>query len=110
MTRIVKWQILRKEPHGTTRASRRSSREVVSSIDGQAILSLADIQFALHFLGEDAGIAKGDVIVAIDGRTEAVSAPEFAAFIRLNCYRPGSRLELSILRDGQRRSRTLVYP
>lgn len=164
----------------------------LESIGGQAILSLADIQFALHFLGEKAtvdisvlrevdgkttkhsatlrleagwresdiswrasmwnlppgpgfwtealdtsaksrlgiaadraallvrgvwhpvpkraGIAKGDIIVAIGGRTDAVSAPAFAAFIRLHCYRPGSRLELAFLRDGERQVRTLVYP
>ena len=164
----------------------------LDSIDGQAILSLADIQFALHFSGEEAsvdvrvlreadgkstthsttmrlepgwresdiswrasmwnlppgpgfwtealdasaksrlgieadraallvrgvwhpvpkqaGVAKGDVIVAIDGQNEAVSGPEFAAHIRLNCYRSGSRLELTLLRDGKRQSRTLVYP
>ncbi len=164
------------------------------AVDGQSILSLADVQFALHFLGEEAtarltleraagkkdeeretieavvrlepgwresdiswrgsmwnlppgpgfwteelsdarkralgiepdrtgllvrgvwhddvkkaGIRKDDVIVAIDGQTEARTAAQFAAHIRLHCYRPGSKLPLAILRSGSRSEVTVVY-
>jgi len=49
-----------------------------------------------------AGLRKGDVIVAYDGRDEEISAPKFHADLRLQYYRPGAVLRLDVLRRGKR--------
>lgn len=56
-----------------------------------------------------AGLRKGDVIVSYDGKSDPLSGPQLAAYIRLNHYRPGARLELEILRDGKKERRTVAF-
>ena len=154
--------------------------DVIDKIDGQPILSLADIQFVLHFKPESAklkidsrrggethartlqlspgwrandfswrgslwamppapglwaqeldaderkrrdipdgklaikvrglfkpavrkALKKNDIIVSYDGRTDEVTGAQFHMYLRLNKYKPGSAVDLEVLRGGKRR-------
>jgi hypothetical protein len=48
-----------------------------------------------------AGLKVGDVILAVDGRTDLTTEAQVFVYIRLN-HPPGSRIKLSLLRGGQR--------
>ena len=48
-----------------------------------------------------AGIRKHDVLVSYDGRRKRCTPGEFHTYVRLNCYRPKSRLKLTVLRRGR---------
>ncbi len=48
-----------------------------------------------------AGIRKHDVLVGYDGRRKRCTPGEFHTYVRLNCYRPKSRLKLTVLRRGR---------
>jgi serine protease Do len=49
----------------------------------------------------EAGIKKDDVIVAVDGKTEAMSESDFLVYLRLT-HGPKDAVKFTILRDGQR--------
>lgn len=53
-----------------------------------------------------AGLRKGDVIVAVDGHTQAMNESELMARIRL-AHRPGDRVALVVLRGGKRHELTM---
>ena len=50
---------------------------------------------------KQAGISTGDVIVAVDGKTEAMTESEFLAYLRLT-HPPDDRVRFTILRQGKR--------
>lgn len=47
-------------------------------------------------------LRKNDVILAIDGHNQAMTAQEFHAYIRLHHYQPGSVMKLHVLRGGRK--------
>jgi hypothetical protein len=47
------------------------------------------------------GLRKGDVIVEYDGRREVLSALRFDDYLRLHHFRPGSEVQLKVLRGGK---------
>ena len=49
-------------------------------------------------------LKKGDLIVGIDGQSEAATEGQFHANLRLNYYRPGSKADLRVQRDGTERT------
>jgi membrane-associated protease RseP (regulator of RpoE activity) len=57
--------------------------------------------------GRQAGVKAGDIIVGLDGRRPEMTARQFPAHLRLN-YRPGDRVTLHVLRDGQPLDLTLT--
>lgn len=48
-----------------------------------------------------AGVRVGDVILAADGRSDFANEGEFLTYLRLN-YPPGSRVSLTLLREGRK--------
>ncbi|MEU6810273.1 trypsin-like peptidase domain-containing protein [Streptomyces sp. NPDC046831] len=55
--------------------------------------------------GAEAGIRAGDVITAVDGRPVHTGEE---LIVRTRAHRPGDRLELTVERDGRRRTLSLV--
>jgi hypothetical protein len=55
----------------------------------------------------EAGLRKGDIIVAADGKTEAMNHPRFNVWVKLN-YRPGDQLPLKVIRGDQSVSLTIL--
>lgn len=49
----------------------------------------------------EAGVKKDDVIVAVDGKTEAISESDFLVYLRLT-HGPKDAVKFTILRDGKR--------
>lgn len=58
-------------------------------------------QFGPHAGGKRAGVRKGDVIVAFDGRTDRMTETDLLAHV-LEGKKPGDRINVTLLRDGQR--------
>ena len=50
---------------------------------------------------KDAGMREGDVIVAVDGKTEAMTESQFIAYLRL-AHPPGDTIRFTLLRQGKR--------
>lgn len=60
-------------------------------------------QYGDHARAKRAGFKKGDIIVAVDGRTDPMRETEFLAYT-VQKKSPGDRLELTVVRDGERKS------
>jgi len=63
-------------------------------------------RFGAHAVAKKAGFKKGDIIVAYDGKTGAMSESELITKI-LNKRFPGSKVEVSVIRNGKRITMTL---
>ena len=55
------------------------------------------------------GLKKGDVIIASDGKTDHNTPGEFHANLRLNHFRPNSKLSLTVLRDGRPKDLEITF-
>ena len=66
-------------------------------------------QYAPHDLAHRAGVRKGDIIVAINSRTDLLRETDVLAD-RIRHRKPGDKLELSILRDGKQQAVTITFP
>ena len=49
-----------------------------------------------------AGLRKGDVIIAVDGQDQARTDGEFHEYLRLNHWKPGSKVRLRVLRGSKK--------
>ncbi len=78
-------------------------------VDSTALLVKHVGQYAPHDLAHKAGVQKGDIIVAINSRTDLLRETDVLAD-RIRNRKPGEKLELSILRDGKKQSVTIVFP
>ena len=58
-------------------------------------------QFAPHDVAKRAGFQKGDVLVAVDGRTDLGRETDLLRYA-LNDVRPGTTLVFDVRRDGKR--------
>ena len=58
-------------------------------------------QYGDHALAKQAGFVKGDILVAVDGRSNRMTESELFAYI-LQSQPPGTKLPVSVLRNGQR--------
>jgi hypothetical protein len=61
-------------------------------------------EFGEHALAKKAGILKGDLIVGFDGRNRRMSESDLIAYVLQQEKRPGDRLQLELLRDGERKT------
>lgn len=50
---------------------------------------------------KDAGMREGDIIVAVDGKTEPMTESQFIAYLRL-AHPPGDTIRFTLLRQGKR--------
>lgn len=66
-------------------------------------------QYPPHDLAKKAGVVKGDIITAINSRTDLLRETDVLAD-RIRNRKPGDKLELSILRDGKQQTATIVFP
>jgi S1-C subfamily serine protease len=66
-------------------------------------------EFAPHNIAHKAGIRKGDVVVAIDSRTDLLRETDVLAY-SLKEKQPGDKLDVSILRNGTRQMVSIVIP
>jgi predicted metalloprotease with PDZ domain len=55
---------------------------------------------------QEAGLRTGDVIVSVNGKTDAMTESQFLADLRLN-YPPGHSVKLTVLRGKERRELTI---
>lgn len=60
-------------------------------------------QYGDHARAKKAGFRKGDIIVAVDGRTDPMRETDFLAYTVQNKL-PGDRLELTVLRGRERKN------
>lgn len=58
-------------------------------------------QFGPHAAAKRAGVRKGDMIVAFDGRTDRMSETDLLAHV-LEGRKPGDRINVTLLRHGER--------
>jgi hypothetical protein len=58
-------------------------------------------QYGEHAVAKNAGFQKGDIIVAVDGRSDLLTETEFIAYV-LDHKQAGERLKLDVLRGNQR--------
>jgi hypothetical protein len=58
-------------------------------------------EFGEHAVAKDAGVRRGDVIVAVDGKDDPLTESDLIAHA-LRARRPGETLALTYLRDGRR--------
>jgi hypothetical protein len=76
--------------------------------DEKKKLGVAKTDIALEVRGlfkpalERSSLEEGDIILAYDGRTEALGAIEFQNYLRVQHYEPGAVVHLDVLRDGKR--------
>ncbi len=54
-------------------------------------------------------LKRHDIIVEIDGSRERRSGNAFHVYVRTHCYKKGSKLHLTILRDGEERKLVLAF-
>lgn len=66
-------------------------------------------QYAPHDLAHRAGVRKGDIIIAINNRSDFLRETDVLAE-RLRTRQPGDKLELSILRDSKPLTVTIAFP
>ncbi|MDB5338805.1 MAG: serine endoprotease [Planctomycetaceae bacterium] len=66
-------------------------------------------QYSPHDLAHKAGVRKGDIITAINSRTDLLRETDVLAD-RIRNRKPGDKLELSILRDGKQQTVTIAFP
>lgn len=57
--------------------------------------------YGQHAVAHRAGIRKGDVVIAFDGQTDALSESQLLAHV-LQSTKPGQVLPIAVLRDGKR--------
>ncbi len=76
-------------------------------------LSAGDLALNVRFIyaaragaAANAGLKVGDVIVAVEGKTAAISEPQFFIDLRLN-HSPGDTFKVTILRGTEKRELTL---
>ena len=62
-----------------------------------------------HNLAHQAGIAKGDIIVGIGSRTDLLRETDVLAE-RIRKRKPGEKLQISILRNGEPKAVTINFP
>ncbi len=62
-----------------------------------------------HAIAKNAGFAKNDVLVAVDGKTNRMSETEYFAYVMQNKL-PGQRMPMTVLRGGKRIELTLPLP
>ena len=64
-------------------------------------------EYGEHATAKKAGVKKGDTIVAVDGQTGHMRETDFISYA-VQKKMPGERLELTVLRDGERQSLTFA--
>lgn len=79
-------------------------------------LGIAEGRLALKVRGtfgkdvRNAGLKKGDVIVQFGDETDDRSEGEFHAHLRMNYFRPNSKLPLKLIRNGETMDLTVTFP
>jgi S1-C subfamily serine protease len=77
-------------------------RESADIAEGTLALRAKGVgQYGEHARAKNAGFQKGDVIVAIEGKSPRLNETGFIAHV-LNSKQPGEKLSLSVLRGGKR--------
>jgi serine protease Do len=64
-------------------------------------------EYGDHGVAYRAGVRKGDVVVAFDGRDRRMTESDLLAYA-VQQKRPGDRVEVAVLRDGERRVLTIA--
>ena len=62
-----------------------------------------DLEYGDHARAKRAGFEKGDIIVAVDGRTGPMTETDLLAYT-VQEKMPGDRLELTVVRGGERKT------
>lgn len=63
-------------------------------------------EYGEHAAAKKAGFVKGDVIVAVNGRTDVASETEWMTWL-VNAKKPGEKVPVTVLRDGKKIELTL---
>ncbi len=74
--------------------------------DGMALLVKHVGQFGEHAIAKQAGMKVGDIVVGLDGRHDFANETDAIAYA-VQQKRPGDRVTLDVLRDGQRKEMTI---
>jgi hypothetical protein len=79
-----------------------SARRAASLADDALALTVRHVgEYGAHALAKQAGFKKGDILVSVDGRTDAMRETDLFAFLVQN-KRIGDEYPVTVLRDGQR--------
>ena len=63
-------------------------------------------QYNEHAVAKRAGVRKGDILVEFDGRSDAMRETDLFAYV-LRKRMPGTRVPVTVVRDGKRIEMTL---
>lgn len=66
-------------------------------------------EFGEHAIAKKAGLKKGDVVIAYDGRTDRMSESQLLAYA-LQRKLPGDVVAVTVLRDGERKTMSFTLP
>ena len=84
-------------------------RDAGLSSNGMALRARHIGEFGDHAIAKRAGLQKGDIVVAFDGKTDRMTESQLLAHA-LQRKRPGDPIVLSVLRDGERKTFTFTLP
>lgn len=75
---------------------------------GQTALLVRHVgEYGEHARAKQAGVQKGDILIAYDGRTDLLTESQLLAY-GMQQKKPGDQVELSLLRNGQRKTVTIT--
>ena len=103
--RVTTWELRRMGAGGLLLEELPSEerRRLGLSDDKVALRAKHVGQYGDHARAKRAGFKKGDIIVAVDGRTDPMSETDFLAYT-VQEKLPGDRLELTVVRGKERKS------
>lgn len=100
--RATSWA-LRRMTTGGLRLTRAAPSD---EVDGVGLRVEHVGQWNEHAAAKRAGFKKDDIFISVDGRSEPMSEGQLFAYLLRN-KQPGDRVEVVVLRDGQRRTLSL---
>jgi serine protease Do len=109
--RVSTWD-LRRQATGGLLLEGLPAEERASAGIGPASLALRVKhagEYGEHALAKNAGVNKGDIIIALDGRSDSLRETDFIAHSLLE-KRPGDRLDLTVLRGGEKKDLSFKLP
>jgi predicted metalloprotease with PDZ domain len=101
--RVTSWDLRRMTTGGMVLEAASDAERAKLGIEKGAMALVAKHvgQYGEHAAAKNAGFVKGDVIVAVDGRTDVVTETQWLTWL-VNAKKPGDKIAVTMLRDGKK--------
>jgi hypothetical protein len=101
--RVSSWELRRMATGGLVLEGLAPEERTKAGVEGDSLaLRVKHVgEFGAHAAAKKAGFLKGDVVVSFDGRTDLRRETDLLAYA-VNHRKPGDRVAVTVLRDGQR--------